>query len=204
MTLATNGNVGIGSTAPQTKLEVVTATNNYGLSHTDGTTRISSFVGPGQAGTPGSWFGTQSNHPLRFYTNGQLNMTIDTNGNVIQNRDKGGLVKAMAYVDADGKILRCYNGQTGASLTGGTTNTGCGFTVTQFTAGGYGVDFGFQVDDRFVSVSPQYCSDCFSGHAKNVGANWTTAPSATTINVFTFETDEPNDAHSYSFMIIVY
>jgi hypothetical protein len=79
------GNVGIGtSTPPQTKLTVQTPTNNYGLTHTDGTISLSSFVGPGQAGSPaGGWFGTQSNHPLHFYiNNSQPSMTIDTFGRV--------------------------------------------------------------------------------------------------------------------------
>ena len=58
--------------------------------------------------------------------NGNLTVAGNTvsGGNVSQNRDKGGLVKAMVYVNADGTILRCYNGITGAS----TGN--CGFSIS--------------------------------------------------------------------------
>lgn len=40
-------------------------------------------AGGGTSGTQGGWFGTQSNHPLFFYTNNALpRMTIGTDGNV--------------------------------------------------------------------------------------------------------------------------
>ena len=71
-------------------------------------------------------------------------------GNAVQARDKGGWAKAMLYVGLDGQILRCYNGLTGAS-----TN-GCGFSVNHFTNGGYGIDFGFKIDDRFILVTPDW------------------------------------------------
>ena len=40
-------------------------------------------------------------------------------GNAYQQRDKGGWVKALAYINADGNIIRCYNALTGSSV-------GCG------------------------------------------------------------------------------
>jgi hypothetical protein len=58
----------------------------------------------------------------------------------------------MLFVFSTGIISRFYNGTTGASLTGGQAFTGCGFTVNRFTQGGYGINFGFQVNDRFVSL----------------------------------------------------
>ena len=46
-------------------------------------------------------------------------------GNVTQNRDKGGWVKAMVYVDADGSMIRCFN----STLAGNAASTvPCGFT----------------------------------------------------------------------------
>ena len=78
-----NGNVGIGTANPLTRLSVQTATANYGFTHTDGNVVVGTWVGAGSAGTPSGWFGTLSNHPLRFFTaNGGASMTIATTGNV--------------------------------------------------------------------------------------------------------------------------
>jgi hypothetical protein len=77
-----SGNVGIGTTVPGERLVVQTATRNYGFIHTDGDAVVGSWVGPAVGGN-GGWFGTKSNHPLRFFTNnGGPSMTIGTNGNV--------------------------------------------------------------------------------------------------------------------------
>jgi hypothetical protein len=128
---------------------------------------------------------------------------VGVGGNAIQTRDKGGLVKAMVYVNGDGTILRCYNGQTGESLTGGTTNTGCGFSVTHFTAGGYGVNFGFQVNDRFVSVTPAYFNfegELFIGSA----GFFFPSPSTTSVDVRTSRDSNNVSTEDVPFMIIVY
>ncbi len=84
---------------------------------------------------------------------GTLNVGGNTNigGNGGQSRDKSGFVKAMVYVDQNGVIVRCFNGITG-TLTGS-----CGFTVSRQTgnpSGAYLIDFGFQVNDRFIAVTP--------------------------------------------------
>lgn len=78
-----SGSLGLGTLSPQTKLEVFTPTSNYGFSHTDGTTRMSTFVGPGSFGTAGGWLGTVSNHPMFFFSNNVgPQMTLATNGSV--------------------------------------------------------------------------------------------------------------------------
>ncbi len=83
-------------------------------------------------------------------SNLNISGNITAAGNAAQNRDKGGFVKAMAFIGANGQILRCFN-----AITGSTTNN-CGFAVTLDLPGfgRYGVDFGFQVNDRFVSITP--------------------------------------------------
>lgn len=81
---AANHRVGIGTTTPAVKLDVVTATSNYGFSHNDGTVRIASYIGTGSL--PGSglsgWLGTQSNHPFDLIANNTFNVRITTNGKV--------------------------------------------------------------------------------------------------------------------------
>lgn len=73
-------NVGIGTTTPLEKLSVETAINNYGISHTGGAIKLSTYVG---GLTTGGYLGTISNHPLSFFTNdGSAQITLLQNGNV--------------------------------------------------------------------------------------------------------------------------
>ncbi len=74
----TSGNVGIGTETPATRLTVATSTATYGIEHTDGTRRLSTYLS-----TSGGWFGTRSPDPLYFFVNdGGPAMTILTSGNV--------------------------------------------------------------------------------------------------------------------------
>jgi hypothetical protein len=69
-------NVGIGTVAPGDKLTVKTNSSNFGVSHTDGTVTVSTYVSPGFG-----WLGTKSNHPLSFFTNNSVQqMTLTTAG----------------------------------------------------------------------------------------------------------------------------
>ncbi|HWN94849.1 MAG TPA: tail fiber domain-containing protein [Methylomirabilota bacterium] len=77
-----NGNVGIGTgtESPANKLTVRTPTTDYGIEHTDGTVRLSTFLG---GSTGGGWLGTISNHKLSFFVNNSSAiMTIAENGNI--------------------------------------------------------------------------------------------------------------------------
>ncbi len=71
------GNVGIGTTTPAYPLDIKTpnALSAYGLNHSDGTIKMSTYVGNG--GPTGGSIGTQSDHPFFIYTNnGGARMTI--------------------------------------------------------------------------------------------------------------------------------
>ena len=114
-------------------------------------------------------------------------------GNAVQARAMGGWAKAMAYIRSDGLIFQCYNGVTGAS------SNGCGFTVNHFTAGGYGVDFGFYVWDRFVSVTATR-----NAVGNNMAAEFDFGAANTTIDVRTFRANQTVDTEDTRFMIIVY
>ena len=74
------GNVGIGTTAPQSRLEVQTPNDNYGITYTDGTTRLNTYINSFLGGAGG--IGTQSNHPLFFYAGNAPRMIINTFGQV--------------------------------------------------------------------------------------------------------------------------
>lgn len=77
-------------------------------------------------------------------------------GNAAQARDKGGWVKAMALINRDGVVVRCYN----STLSGSAASTApCGITVPFVGTGSYQVTFNFQVDDRFISVTASQDTD---------------------------------------------
>jgi hypothetical protein len=70
LALESSGNVGVGTTTPGTALEVRTSSGNYGVSQSDGTIRVGTYVGGSASGATGGWFGTISNNSLFFFTNG--------------------------------------------------------------------------------------------------------------------------------------
>ncbi|MEP7358688.1 MAG: hypothetical protein ABI847_15685, partial [Anaerolineales bacterium] len=77
-------------------------------------------------------------------------------GSAKQTRADGGLAKALVEVYS-GAILRCYNSQTNPP----NSVAPCGFSIANTGAGDHTVNFGFKVDDRFISVSPLYETDGF-------------------------------------------
>jgi hypothetical protein len=76
---------------------------------------------------------------------------FSTDSNVQQARTMGGWVKAMVYYDgADDLIVRCFNSTFAGAAA---TTPPCGFTTDKTGAGDYIIVFGFQVNDRFFTVS---------------------------------------------------
>jgi hypothetical protein len=74
----------------------------------------------------------------------------------------------------------------------------CGFTVEHTLVGEYKINLGFQVSDRFISITPK-----FDGRK---AANFFNLPNANEIEVVTFNTHEPPGSGfaDADFMIIVY
>lgn len=172
MTLSTTGNVGIGVTNPNARLDVfsppgiggiysesssgravwgksTTSRGVYGESNTlEGVFGVSN-LGTGVSGNSTNSIGVygESQNLLGtgvYARNLSGGRAFYAEGNVTQTLSSGGLVKAMIYVDPNGGISRCYNALTNSS-TGG-----CGFIVTRTDAGKYTINFGFQIDNRFV------------------------------------------------------
>ena len=80
---------------PADALTVKTSTGKYGLTHTDGSRTVGTYVDPS-----GGWFGTKSNDPLLFFTNdGGPSVTLATNGNL-----GVGVTSPSAKLDVNGKI----------------------------------------------------------------------------------------------------
>ncbi|HJZ67411.1 MAG TPA: hypothetical protein VKF81_04630 [Blastocatellia bacterium] len=119
------------------------------------------------------------------FSNTAGGMVLKAEGNVVQDRGSGGFVKAMALIDphqpagsnpAGSNIVHCYNSQaTGSAV----STPPCGFSYTEVVLGGYNIDFGFKVDDRFISVIP-------FEDGGTIGANITYFPSANFVQMATF------------------
>jgi hypothetical protein len=76
-------NVGIGTVSPLAKLQVQTASENYGLIHSNGIVEVGTWVGSGSVGSQSGWIGTKTGHPLRFFAGGSgAAMTIMIDGKV--------------------------------------------------------------------------------------------------------------------------
>ena len=78
--LIVKSRIGVGTPTPATRLTVKTTAgsffDSYGIEHTDGTVRLTTYI-DGFSGQ----LGTRSNHPLSFFVNDGLPiMTIDGNG----------------------------------------------------------------------------------------------------------------------------
>jgi len=102
--------------------------------------------GSGVVGTSASGYGVYGASANGF--------GVGTNSNVQQSRTMGGWAKAMVYVDpftlSGTAITRCFNSQASVATV---STPPCGFTITHLEQGADIIDFGFQVSDRFLSVS---------------------------------------------------
>lgn len=124
--------------------------------------------------------------------------TLGVEGNVTQNLANGGFVKAMLVVNANGSIARCFN----STLAGSAASVvPCGFNAV--LAGDaalpvYSIDFGFQVDNRFLAITPRVPST-----SRNVAANYAIG-NPNQISVFIVVTNDAIDTTFAEFMVIVY
>ena len=109
-----------------------------------------------------------------------------------QPANANGLVKAMIYVNTDGTIIRCYNGIANSS-----TGT-CGFSISQ-SFGSYSITFPFQVNNRFVSVTPE------AAYIVNVGASFFyNTTNQISVRMFATDSTAGTNGTPHPFTIIVY
>lgn len=143
LTLTTNGNFGVGTTVPNAKLHVVGGATPAITATSQGNALIGTSSGAGFA----SVFGENTSFSGGFgvYGKGTNGYALYAEGHAGQSRDKGGMVKAMAYVSEAGAIVRCFNSANVSPII-----ANCGFTLSHTTTGRYVINFGFAVNDRFV------------------------------------------------------
>jgi hypothetical protein len=186
------GNVGIGTSNPSARLTV----SGAGAFNASGAARFdlrNTSLGDGylqNVTDNGAWqIATINGAATRMLIDSSG--TVSTFGHITQARDKGGLVKAMIYVDpflpAAQYIVRCYNGITNSS----TGN--CGFSMVRDSEGQYRINFGFQTNDRFFSLT--------LGFTTVTGA---VNPSATNEISVAVTKSQLNESEDSRFYVIVY
>jgi hypothetical protein len=92
-----------------------------------------------------------------------------TENNVHQGLASGGWVKALiAYSGfSGGRIIECWNFNIPGAAA---TVPPCGFSVNRLGVGDYVVDLGFEVDNRFLSVTPSQTSAPFTACTNDAAA----------------------------------
>jgi hypothetical protein len=169
MTITTNAHVGIGTLAPADKLQVQTAADNYGITHTDGTATVGTYI----EGGFGGGFGTKSNHQLSLYVGANRSMTLATNGNV-----GVGTVAPQAKLDIAG-------GTTEGLHIATTNQTPYAVMMNNTTAGATdATGFGFWQSDTGIAVLTNHGNHAIGiDSSGNVGIGTTTTTPNTKLTI---------------------
>jgi len=104
-----------------------------------------------------------------------------------------GGAKAMAFINGDGTMIRCYNGVTGS------TSGSCGFTVGRdpdIASGAYLINFGFDISSRFYAVSVESNSGASTSFQRKSNGN--------ALEVWVQETTDSTDFTDRPVMILVF
>jgi hypothetical protein len=129
---------------------------------------------------------------------------FQTDGNVNQARTSGGWVKAMVFVNgyqAPYTIIRCFN----STLAGAAAATPpCGFNLNVDTFGDWIVDFGFQVNDRFVSATTFGKGLTVINECTSEVAVYSLCTALTSSQVLVFTQDTGGNWNNSYFHLIVY
>jgi hypothetical protein len=111
--------------------------------------------------------------------------------------------KAMLSVAEDGTLVACYNGVTGELQKGGTTLSGCGFSISKVTVGGAPdsthVHLPSSINALFFSITPIEDST-----SSNIGAMAELLGGGSDIFVDLFYADDKKGKTNAPFIIIVY
>lgn len=162
MVIATNGNVGIGTVNPATRMTLSGGVPWTAAGWTASMNMQNVSALGWEANASGQRFGIgQTNGGLYFFrTNSAFgnsaspanyDLVITDNGHLTQRLDAFGLPKAMIWVNTNRLINKCYNGITGVSASNA-GQTACGFTVSVVDPFTTRIDFGFPVNTAFFAL----------------------------------------------------
>ena len=120
------GNVGIGTTTPSSKLTV--NSYGYGIVQTDNTVSVGTYLDP-----DGGWYGTNSNHPLHFYSNDSPpQVTLATSGNL-----GIGTISPTTKLEVNGEIRSTQEGNSISLAGSNNAATGVGIVFNKQAANAY-------------------------------------------------------------------
>jgi hypothetical protein len=220
LAITTAGNVGIGTTTPVSKLEIAA---QDGLSITGFqpflTLRDGSFIkvpariqnaGGSLHFTSGSLLGGLAASPGLTLSGGNVGIgttvpgaKLQVEGHAKQTGNSGGFIKAMAFIDpflpADRYVVRCYNSQEPIA----TASAPCGIAVTRSDVGFYTIDFGFNVENRLISLTPQAYANVVNGNG-SVAVGTITGVSGNQVSVAFFRIAGGTVNDDCRFHIVVY
>jgi hypothetical protein len=220
LAITTAGNVGIGTTTPVSKLEIAA---QDGLSITGFqpflTLRDGSFIkvpariqnaGGSLHFTSGSLLGGLAASPGLTLSGGNVGIgttvpgaKLQVEGHAKQTGNSGGFIKAMAFIDpflpADRYVVRCYNSQEPIA----TASAPCGIAVTRSDVGFYTIDFGFNVENRLISLTPQAYANVVNGNG-SVAVGTITGVSGNQVSVAFFRIAGGPVNDDCRFHIVVY
>ena len=114
MRIDSSGNVGIGTSSPTVKLDVVTASGASYVRTYNGTIDLYSGVQPT---TGGALIGTVSNHPLVFFANNADRGRFDTSGNLLVGKTVTSVGTAGTWIEGTGSLVSSLAASTAASST---------------------------------------------------------------------------------------
>lgn len=193
--------------SPTTGLGVLsTSPDNHGIEGVTNSSSASGLVGENTSGTGTGVYGTAGGVGVYGTTSnasgyGVTGVNTATGGigihgsapngdgfytenNVQQDRSAGGWVKAMALVTQNG-IAECFN----STLIGApATVPPCGFTFSVYEVGIYVVDFGFEVDDRFISTTATQGTSLSSACTITIGAGFCAASTTNQVGITNWDT----------------
>ncbi len=153
-----NGGIGVEGVAVGLTFDGRGGRGVFGATNHGGIGVLGKSGGVDGDGVPGQGVFGSSQTGVGVYGQTTSGFAMAAEGDAVQSRSMGGWIKAMVYLAASDPtssvrtIQRCFNSQR--ALT--SNNPGdCGFQEHRLDSGVYVIDFGFTVDDRYVSVTAE-------------------------------------------------
>ena len=203
--ITANSTNSLGVTANGSPTGVYGSGTDYGVAGSGPIAVYGEGVQIGVSGSATTYYGVYGDGPTGVYgygTNTGLNgvatgssgigvngsspgWAFHSAGNAQQDRTFGGWVKAMVYFSGlnGGRVAYCFNSTLAGAAA---TAPPCGITFSIVGTGDYVIDFGFEVDDRFFSITPSYLVGTYKICTASNGGGCVTSITANQVELLFF------------------